>query len=248
MDPIKTSIQNLENQMRNLNRTVEEKFQGFKERLDLQDVRVLKLEEIVSFGSIGSTSDVVLKEIDTRKSEIALLKETSGEKHEKQDTDKCKTAIFDGFNTFTDSGDVKEWITNKLWDEWLPQPAEIYHKGDTFKGIFFCRFDSVSERDKVVDNIRRLFLKIESNKIWSNADLPSDVRIPEHFLFGLKKILVSWGYENVWVKKETKSILLGKELILSVSLENMKMQLAFGTFWEEHIAGDTEFKKLLKDE
>ena len=58
---------------------------------------------------------------------------------------------------------------------------------------------------------------------------------------------MSWGYENVWVKKETKSILLGKELILSVSLENMKMQLVFGTFWEEHIAGDAGFKKLLKD-
>ena len=150
-------------------------------------------------------------------------------------TDKCKTAIFGGFSTFGNFDEVKTWIKNKFWDEWLPQPAEIYRKGyfKDFKGIFFCRFDSIAERDKVVDSFRRLQMKIQNEKVWSNEDLPVDVRIPEHFLFGLKKLLVTWGYthENLWVDKKKRSILLRDEVILSIALENLKMKLIFGAFW-----------------
>ena len=62
--------------------------------------------------------------------------------------------------------------------------------------------------------------------------------------------MVTWGYthDQLWVEKKTKSIFLKKELILSVSLENLKMKLTYGAFWEEHIQGDADFKKLLKDE
>ena len=106
-------------------------------------------------------------------------------------------------STVLETSRRRTWITNKLWEEWLPQPAEIYYKGN-FKGFFFCRFDTIADRDKVVDNIRRLHMKIQNETVWSNADLPPDVRIPEHFLFGLKKLLVSWGYtrEQLWVDKE----------------------------------------------
>ena len=73
----------------------------------------------------------------------------------------------------------------------MPRPAEIYYKGEfkNFKGIIFAKFDTIAERDKVVETFRRLVLKIQSEKVWSNADLPADVRIPKDFLFGLKKYL-----------------------------------------------------------
>ena len=137
---------------------------------------------------------------------------------------------------------------DKLWDGSLPQPAEIYKKGD-FKGMFFCRFDSVEDRDKVVDNIRRLVLKIEDDKIWSNPDLPNEVRVPENFLFALKLLgSAEWGYtlQNLWVDKTKKSISLGKEMILSITMENLDMKLNFGRLWEDHLGGDDEFKKILK--
>ena len=103
----------------------------------------------------------------------------------------------------------------------------------------------------MVESIRRLFIKIEQEKVWSNADLPADVRVPEHFLFGLEKLFASekWGYENqdLWVDKVKKRILLGQEEILSVSIENLKMTFTYGPFLEEHIAGDVEFKKLFQE-
>ena len=132
----------------------------------------------------------------------------------------------------------------------VPQPAEIYHKGD-FTGMFFCRFDTVDERNKVVDNFRQLKLKIEDEKLWPAEDLPIDVRVPEHFLFGVKKLLGSqtWGYniEKLWVNKKTKTISLGREEILSVTLEDSKMKLTYGAFWEEHIGDDDDFKFFIEN-
>ena len=62
--------------------------------------------------------------------------------------------------------------------------------------------------------------------------------------------MVTWGYthEQLWVEKKTKTILLKSKLILSISLENLKMKLTYGPFWEQHIQGDVDFKKLQKDE
>ena len=41
---------------------------------------------------------------------------------------------------------------------------------------------------------------------------------------------------------------MGKEPILSITLEeNLKMKVMYGPFWEEHISGDADFKKLLQD-
>ena len=114
--------------------------------------------------------------------------------------------------------------------------------------MFFCKFGSEEDRDLIVANIKRLVLKIEDTKIWSNPDLPTDVRAPETFLFDLKKMLVEWGYtrESVWVDKPKKTISLGGKMILGVTMDQLEMQLTFGPAWENHLRG-AEFTKLVKD-
>ena len=238
--------------MQSLNLSVEHKFQKLETRLDLNDIRVSKLEEIITSRSMTTGNDLVTKEIEALKSEIASLKEKPGETNGKETTERCKTAIFGGFSSYKDFEGVKTWAKDMFWENWLPQPAEVYHKKGDFAGMFFCRFDTVVERNKVVDCFRRLSLKIESEKVWSAEDLPIDIRVPEHFLFGVKKLLGSqtWGYTlgNLWVNKKTKSISLGREEILSVTLEDSELKLTYGAFWEAHIGGDPDFKHLLKTE
>ena len=53
---------------------------------------------------------------------------------------------------------------------------------------------------------------------------------------------------NLWVDKNKVSLSLGKEIILSISVGQLKMKLTYGAFWEEHIGNDTDFKALLKTE
>ena len=114
-------------------------------------------------ANLASVDDAVRKEIELLKSEIASIKANPGEN--KNVTDKSKTAVFGGFRSLGDFEEAKTWIGNKLWDEWLPQPTEIYHRGQ-FNGLVFCKFDSIDDRDKVVDGVRRLSIKIQSDPVW----------------------------------------------------------------------------------
>ena len=58
-----------------------------------------------------------------------------------------------------------------------------------------------------------------------------------------------WGYtrEKLWVDKTKKTLSYGKELILTISMEGLDMELNFGALWEDHLSGDVEFKQLLKE-
>ena len=163
------------------------KITKIESKVDASDIRITKLEDLLQNGGGGDGGGgVVSAQLAAMQKEIKELKIKCGEKLGKEVTDRCKTAVFGGFNSFKDLEEAKTWIQQKLWDEWLPQPVEIYKKGN-FKGMFFCKFDSEKDRDLIVANIKRLVLKIEDTKIWSNPDLPMDVRAPEIFLFDIKK-------------------------------------------------------------
>ena len=101
------------------------------------------------------------------------------------------------------------------------------------------------------DHIRVLFLKIENNKVWSNPDLPIEVRAPDILLFTVTILMASegWGYtrEKLWVNKTKKTLSYGKEFVLGVSMEGLDMKLDFGTLWEAHLSGDVAFKQLVKN-
>ena len=47
--------------------------------------------------------------------------------------------------------------------------------------------------------------------------------------------------------KNKKTLLYGKEVIINIGMENFEMTVHYGALWEEHLGGDAEFKKLLKD-
>ena len=61
--------------------------------------------------------------------------------------------------------------------------------------------------------------------------------------------MAEWGYsfEVLWVDKVKKTISLGSELILGVTVENSEMKVSFGALWEEHLRGGAESDKLVKD-
>ena len=86
--------------MQNLSLAVDQKFQILHTRLDVNDVRVAKLEEIVLSGNVASGGQVVMQEIESLKAEIQSLKSKPSES--KDATDRSKTAIFGGFSSFKD--------------------------------------------------------------------------------------------------------------------------------------------------
>lgn len=92
-------------------------------RLDETDVRVTKLEEL--FQKEGGPN-----------------KNTeSSENHE-------TVAVFGGLASMSLENAQKR-LSDQLWNSWLPQPTEIYSKGQ-YNGILIAKFNAKTDRDNVV--------------------------------------------------------------------------------------------------
>eukprot|EP00959_Pyramimonas_sp_CCMP1952_P239454 5004542-Pyramimonas_sp.AAC.1 len=69
--------------------------------------------------------------------------------------------------------------------------------------MVFAKFDSMSARDKYVSILGRAQLKHQENMIWTRPDQPLEKRVPESFLFGLRKTFLGWGYSKSEVRVDT---------------------------------------------
>ena len=79
-----------------------------------------------------------------------------------------------------------------------------YSKGE-FKGLLWFKFDSCAARDKVVDVISKEQLSMQGSRIWIAPDSPLPVRVEKKFLFGLKKLLLSWGWQGFETRVDVSS-------------------------------------------
>ena len=76
--------------------------------------------------------------------------------------------------------------------ELLCAPRDIYRKGDTFKNMFWLKFDSKRERDEAITKFKKHVPTFHDNNVWMSQQLSIDQRAVRSFLFGLKKKLVAW--------------------------------------------------------
>ena len=74
-----------------------------------------------------------------------------------------------------------------------------------------------------------------------------DKRVERSFLFGLKYVLVKWGFTKsvVWVDLEGGTLPLGSELAVQVKVEDFKLFIDYGDGWEEYLK-DSEVEELFK--
>ena len=131
------------------------------------------------------------------------------------------TAVANGF-TDMEEEEAKEWIQNKLWDLWVPSPVDVYSKGE-FTGILFLKFRTEDEKEQAIKAVKENLLKRGDKKINMFPDTPPGDRIPQSFLFALKRLLLSpdWNYDRkcVWVDIPSKTLYVGGERVISTGVE-----------------------------
>ena len=69
--------------------------------------------------------------------------------------------------------------------------------------------------------------------MWAKPDLPVEVRAPESYLFGLKKVLVGWGFAKACVRVDTaeRNLKVGGELVVSTSVVGGRLRHAWHGSW-----------------
>ena len=133
-------------------------------------------------------------------------------------------AVFEGLKSAHDTEAAKKFLTDKLKEKHVTLPSDIYYKGSEFNGLLFAKFSSMAERDTAVEVFRNGKYTCGDFKVWAKIDKPIEGRVPETFLFALKKILISWGFDRKDVRVEIdtadKHIIVEGKKIISANVKD----------------------------
>ena len=70
-------------------------------------------------------------------------------------------------------------------------------------------------------------LNFGGQKIWCAPSLPASIRIPQTFLFGLKRILSTWDFDkrSIYVDKDASKIYVAGNEVCSCVVKNAIMEI-----------------------
>ena len=211
--PLTEELRDLRLKVGTLNSTLTRRLNQLETKLDRTTLRVDKLEELLKDSSETDTSvKFKLGELEKQLAELKAggLPDT---------TERACTAVLGGLGGLSKE-EAQQWMKDKLEVAKGPQPEDIYCKGD-FKGLLFAKFATKVDRDKAVGKFRQAKLENLGEKVWAKPDKPVEKRVPEMFLFGLKKTMVqTWGWNKfaVWVDEAELTLKAEGELVVTASV------------------------------
>ena len=150
---------------------------------------------------------------------------------------KGKNALFGGLDKFGSTEDAAVWMKSKISEAACEVPLDMFDKGG-FNGLVFGKIKSVEARNAAVIAIQRARIQYLGTAIWAKEDLPIEKRIPESFLFGLKKVMLGWKYttEEVYVDKTDHILSVGvgrtRERIVTATVADGRFMAKWATEWE----------------
>ena len=132
------------------------------------------------------------------------------------------------------------------------QPLKVYFKGEfqNFNGVAFGLYATKSECDVVIKKLRAAGLEYGGHKVWAKLGQPLEVRIRNSVLFETKKMLIQWGENGkaLWVDADQQQLTYGDDTVLTVEVDNHKLQTVFGDGWESYITADNQdWNKFIKN-
>ena len=224
-----------------LNVSLNERLQAIEARVDTTQVRVEKLELMMSSGDgggVGGVSSAIEERLQQMQKQIAELQEGHQIGLPTSASPYSCAAVVGGLTGFGGKGEAVEWIEHKFRSLGCMRIVDTYMKGDTFNGMLFVKFADKVSRDTAVMKFRAAYLQRDGKHVWAKADLPIDKRVPEQYLFGLKRVLVNWGFNKGIVRVDTSSASLavaGEQLVVSTVVAGKLHNAWFGAWagWAE---------------
>lgn len=140
-------MKNEEKQMSDLQISVNERLLAVGTRLDVNGVRISKLEELLqnNGGGVGENS-TLRKMVESLEVEIGKLK---GKGPAGSDGMRELTLVIGGLNATGSKENAESWVYDKLWYAYGPKPVNVYVKSELC-GILFVQFCSRADREGVV--------------------------------------------------------------------------------------------------
>ena len=145
-------------------------------------------------------------------------------------------AVIGGMTEANSFKEAMDWVEQSLEKAGLKRPDDTFIKGDAFEGIFFARFPDGASMNQAVEYISSQRIKYKGKPAWSGQDRPLQERVPRGFLFGMKRMLVEWGFNKkaINVIDASNTLAVEGEPILTAGVESDTLKMKWlAKSWEE---------------
>lgn len=187
------------------------------------------------------------EQVQILRSEISALKDTPSGTHAKDQVH--TTAVVGNLLGFGCMQEAVEWLKWYFENMGGPVPYEVFAKGD-FHSILFLKFKNTTDRDTAISLIQSLALKREDKLVWSKIDQPLPVRVQHSFLYGLRKLLLAWGFDRRAIQIDEVSMILkvGECQVVSTKIIDGKFEHQWHMSWAQwkEFQSHDDVKKLLQ--
>ena len=81
----------------------------------------------------------------------------------------------------------------------------------------------------MVESLNKLRIAVTSRVVWVAPDLPLPMRVEKQFLFALKKLLLSWGWQGFETRVDisSRSLSIDGKLVVAVNAHDQQFDVRF---------------------
>jgi hypothetical protein len=181
-----------------------------------------------SNADAGSVSDQWRKEIDKKIFDI----QNKYIKPLMTDDDE-RTIVITGLGGEHEEGEATERFAsqlNKLQPE-QSSDVDIWFKGDTYKGVLFCKLDGSMSTTKAISELNKSKPKFQGAEVRFKKEAPVEERAPLSFLLGLRWQLGEWGENKKTIKVDENNMTLkfNRKLVACVKVKDDRLEVEWLT-------------------
>ena len=142
---------------------------------------------------------------------------------------------------------AKDFVSGEVSKERLPEP---FFKGDQFRGVMFYKYDNANEANQMVTHFDRKKTQYKGQNVWCKHDSPIAQRVPLSFILGVRRLLISWGYnrKNLKVDDSIPRLSVGGDDVVTASVVDNELKVDWlhsdWSSWTE-LVNALEFKALI---
>ncbi|CAK0828338.1 unnamed protein product, partial [Prorocentrum cordatum] len=155
---------------------------------------------------------------------------------------RTETEVWDQIKALEMEDELDKWIWRVLADAKATPPVQTYIKGEfnSFNGVAFGKYSSAVERDAAVEAVRKASLEYGGQKVRTKPGQPLETRALQSVLFGVKKMLIDWGFDkkSLWADASTMSLSRGGDLVIKMTGDNKTPTIEYGVEWETYLMPD----------
>ena len=160
--------------------------------------------------------------------------------------DQSLTVVMGNLDNKSIEAHCTSWMTKQIESICHVSPTRTYVKGE-FRGMLWMVFASQSQRDLVVEFLNKQKVAMTSRVIWVAPDLPLPMRVEKKFLFALKKLLLTWGWQGFETRVDisSRSLSIDGKVIVVVDAHDQQFDVRFADQWQDRLKDDALDKLFL---